>query len=150
MRRARHLVASAAVAVTAISTLAAGDATVAAVPRVRVTGAVLTGRAEVPGPGDPDGFGAAGVIVDTVGDKVCYVVAVRGIDTVLAAHIHRGAAGVAGPVVVPLEAPTDGLSAACADVEPALADEIAGGPRGFYVNVHTSAFPMGAVRGQLR
>ena len=148
MRRVRHLVAGAAVAITAITV---GDATTGAtVPRLRATGAVLRGANEVPGPGDPDGVGAAGVLIDTVRDRVCYFVTVHKIAPATLAHIHRGGRTVAGPVVVTFEAPADGFSRACVGVTSALADEIAGNPSGFYVNVHNAEFMGGAVRGQLR
>ena len=150
MRRARHLVAGAAVGIAAIGV---GDATsdAAAVHRIRATGAVLTGAVEVPSPGDPDGVGVAGVVVDTGRNKICYFVAVRGIADATAAHIHVGARGVAGPVVVALDPPSDGFSAACVNnVAPALAADIARNPQGYYVNVHNDPFRAGAIRGQLR
>lgn len=111
--------------------------------------AVLTGAAEVPGPGDPDGAGVAVVQVNPGREKVCYALAVRRVDEVVAAHIHRGAADVAGPIVVPLTAPAGGFSVDCATVDRELAAEIVSSPGDFYVNVHSAEFPAGAVRGQL-
>ena len=108
----------------------------------------LTGAAEVPGPGSPDGSGEA--IIDLIGgDVVCASVHVRGLDTPTKAHIHQAAAGVAGPIVVELPAPVFNHSFSCQNIDPALYDQIAANPAGFYVNVHTAAFPDGAVRGQL-
>lgn len=107
----------------------------------------LTGAAEVPGPGDPDGRGHANVRIKR--DRVCTTVVVKNIQAASAAHIHRGAAGTAGPVVVHLQAPSDGASSSCAHVDRALAVEIARHPGRFYVNVHNAAYPAGAVRGQL-
>ena len=65
------------------------------------------------------------------------------------AHIHRGATGAAGPVVVPLAAPADGSSEECKAIDKALAQELIQTPEAFYVNVHNATFPAGAVRGQL-
>src|SRR5918994_7899564 len=63
----------------------------------------LTGAAEVPGPGDPDASGTAFVSLNQGLGEVCFDLSWAGIDgTVTAAHIHVGAATVAGPVVVPL------------------------------------------------
>jgi hypothetical protein len=147
MRRARYLMGAAAVAVGAI---AAGDATPAAAEH-RPLHAFMTGRQEVPGPGDANGVGAAGVVIDTDTGRICYVLAVTNIEPATLAHIHRGAAGIAGPIVVHLQAPNArGFRAACTTADPALATEIANNPRGFYVNVHNDPFGNGAVRGQLR
>lgn len=109
----------------------------------------LTGAAEVPGPGDPDGSGSAALRVNPGLGEVCYTLTVAGIDPATAAHIHVGEAGVAGPVVVPLAPPTSGSSMACATVDRALALELVRDPAAYYVNVHNAQFPAGAVRGQL-
>jgi hypothetical protein len=110
--------------------------------------ATLRGDTGVP-PGDPDGFGYARVTIDLDAFTVCYQLSVAGTDTPIAAHIHEGGPGEAGPVVVPFEAPATGLSKGCVDVDPALAAMIVNNPHGYYVNVHTGAYPPGAVRGQL-
>jgi hypothetical protein len=110
--------------------------------------ASLSGAAEVPGPGDPDGTGAAAVTIDPTTGEICADLRVANVAPITAAHIHRGGPGVAGPVVVPLNAPNP-TSATCVMAAPALATEIATTPAGFYVNVHNAEFPGGAVRGQL-
>jgi hypothetical protein len=112
----------------------------------------LTGANEVPGPGDADGAGAATVsigVIDATTAEVCWDLAYSGIDAPAAAHIHRGAAGVAGPVVVDFGTPGATSHTGCVDVTIALAEEIRTTPAGFYVNVHNAAFPAGALRGQL-
>ncbi|HEX9946035.1 MAG TPA: CHRD domain-containing protein [Allosphingosinicella sp.] len=109
----------------------------------------LTGAAERPGPGDPDGTGTAVFRINPGQGRICYTLTVANIDPATAAHIHRAPATAAGPVVVPLEAPTDGSSEGCASVDRALAQEIIRNPEAFYVNVHNAAFRPGAVRGQL-
>ena len=113
--------------------------------------ATLTGLQEVPGPGDPDGTGTALVRVNATEARVCWELYARGIEPATAAHIHRGAAGSAGPPVVPLATPgADGRSEGCASVERGLAREMALRPYDFYVNVHNRPYPAGAIRGQLR
>ena len=57
MRRIRHLVAAGAVAVGAI---AVGDSGPVSADHRALSGRCSRERNEVPGPGDPDGFGAAG------------------------------------------------------------------------------------------
>lgn len=111
----------------------------------------LTGLQEVPGPGDPDGTGTAEVRVTAGEGQLCWNVYARQIDAATAAHIHRGAAGSAGPPVVTLTTPdAAGRSQGCATVDPALAREIATQSHNFYVNIHTAPHPAGAIRGQLR
>ena len=127
---------------------------VAAAPSFQRTDLEATlrgGAEEVPNPGDPDGTGAASVILDTSLGQACYGINVSNITLPAAAsHIHEGAAGVAGPVVVPFTAPdASGASSGCVAVEADLMQRIMQNPAGFYVNVHTSDFPGGAVRGQL-
>lgn len=109
----------------------------------------LDGKAEIPGPGDPDGSGTATLRINPGQSQVCYELTVKDIDTATAAHIHRGAVDVAGPVVVTLATPSSGSSKDCAEVARALAQELIKTPAAFYVNVHNAAFPAGAIRGQL-
>jgi hypothetical protein len=109
----------------------------------------MTGAAEVPGPASPTGAGTAGVMIDPDKGQVCFRLTVTGLDTPTMAHIHKGAVGVSGPPVVVLDAPATGMSQGC---KPVAADVIAAllaSPSDYYVNVHTAAFPKGAIRGQL-
>lgn len=108
----------------------------------------LTGAAEVPGPGDPDGRGLAVLRVDHDTGRICYVLTARRIEPATAAHIHIGPPGVAGPVVQGLAPPTDGVAVDCVD-NAALADAIVDDPGNYYVNVHNTPFPAGAIRGTL-
>ena len=109
----------------------------------------MTGAAERPGPGDPDGSGTAEFRVNAGQSRVCYTLSVSNIEPATAAHIHRAPPNAAGPVVVGLTAPTSGSSSGCAEVTRALAQELIRNPGAFYVNVHNAPFPGGAVRGQL-
>jgi hypothetical protein len=107
----------------------------------------LSGANEVP-PVLPAATGTANVLVG--GSMVAYLINTPGVTDQVAGHIHRGAAGVNGPVVVDF-APTfsGGVAAGVVSTTAATVTEILGGPTGFYVNVHTTTFPTGAVRGQL-
>ena len=111
--------------------------------------AEMNGASEVPGPGDPNGFGKAEIAINDAANSICTDLEVRDIGNVTAAHIHRGGSGVAGPPVVNLDPPDDNDSDDCDTVDDALVDEIRANPGGFYVNVHTDDYPDGAIRGQL-
>lgn len=112
--------------------------------------AALSGEAEVPGPGDPDGSGTFVSRINVGQEEICYNLSVIDIQDAFAAHIHRGAAGTTGGVVVTLATPdADGLASACTWVSRADAREIVTDPSGFYVNVHNPEYPAGALRGQL-
>ncbi len=115
----------------------------------RLLTTTLTGAEEVPGPGDPDGTGFAAVTVNPGQGVLCYELSVSGIALATDAHIHEAPPGEAGPVVVTLEAPTDGSSGGCIDVGRALAKDILKNPADYYVNVHNAEYPAGALRGQL-
>jgi hypothetical protein len=113
----------------------------------------FSGSTEVPGPGDEDGLGVAFVTFDSTTGEVCYEVAVANIELpAQAMHIHAAEAGASGGVVVPFPtAPNEeGVAMGCTTAEniEAIAD-LASDPEGYYVNVHTTDFPDGAIRAQL-
>jgi hypothetical protein len=147
MRRVRRAVLGSLLAVTMIA--ASDAAPVSANHPRRTVSTVMTGAKEAPNPGDPDGLGVAAVVVNVRLSQVCYLLAVTGIRPATMAHIHRGAVGVAGPIVVTLRPPSDGMSTGCIHIAKTLAAEIAHAPQRFYVNVHNRPFGAGALRGQL-
>ena len=114
----------------------------------------LTAEAEVPAPGPEGATGSALIVIDDETNEVCFELSIDGLgkgDAVIMAHIHTGAAGVAGGVVVPLftEPPTGEMTGCVQDVDPATIAGITADPAAYYVNIHTEQFPDGAVRGQL-
>ncbi len=111
----------------------------------------MTGEAEAPSAGEPVGTGTASIRVRRGQGQLCYTMQVRNITLpAAAAHIHRAGTGEAGPIVVPLRAPNaSGAASGCTAVARALVAQILGNRQGYYVNVHTTDFPGGAVRGQL-
>jgi hypothetical protein len=108
----------------------------------------LNGEEEVAA-GDPDGSGTAYVRIDSRVGLLCYTLRVRGIEPATAAHIHEAPPGVAGPVVVGLDAPTNGSSSGCERIGRELALEIITAPEDYYINVHNAPYPGGALRGQM-
>ena len=134
-------------AVLAVGLLSAG---VVLAAKTTLTATLTGGSAETPA-GDPNGSGTATITIDPVTRQVCWNITVTNIAPAVASHIHSGAAGVSGPVVVPLDvAGFTGSTTGCV-AAPAAADlaAILANPAGFYVNVHTADFPAGAIRGQL-
>lgn len=111
--------------------------------------ATLTGAAEVPGPGDADGTGTFKVTLNPGQNQICYELAVSNIAVATAAHIHTGAADVAGPVLVTLRTPSDGPVKECLALDREKIKLIIKKAGDYYVNVHNAEFPGGAVRGQL-
>lgn len=106
--------------------------------------ATLTGKVEVP-KGDPDGSGTAEVKI--TGTTVCWEIHTAKVGTIVAAHIHKGKAGAAGPVVVPFGKVYK--SKGCTTTLAAIAAAIKKSPGAYYVNVHNAKYPGGALRGQL-
>lgn len=117
-------------------------------------GAVLTGGQEVPGPGDPDGFGNATFTFNTDRTEITVESTFSGIGTeITGAHIHEAPAGVAAGVLIGfINAPvtiTNGRIKVTVASDPSTANRITSNPAGFYFNIHTPQFPAGAIRGQL-
>jgi hypothetical protein len=100
---------------------------------------------------EPNATGTAVLRIRRDDGLVCYRLHVANVTLpTAAAHIHRGAAGTNGPVVVGFTAPgADGNSSGCSPAAASLIDDIVGNPAGFYVNVHTKEHPAGAIRSQL-
>jgi CHRD domain len=102
--------------------------------------------------GDPDAIGGAIVIVNPVRDTVCFLARWAGIDgTVVAAHIHVAPAGAPGPVVVPLFAGSfegSDMTRGCVAAN-GWADDILANPSAYYLNIHSTVYPAGAIRAQL-
>jgi CHRD domain len=121
----------------------------------------LTGH-EVPGGGDPTGQGSTRLDLDPDHNLACFVVSWRQLDgAVTALHLHAAPRGHDGPPWIELftakhfsgahntvsgcvhvtgshkMSPRDKIQAVLHD------------PSGFYLNLHSTEFPHGALRGQL-
>ena len=103
-----------------------------------------------PGGGDPVGYGKAEISVADKLDQICWDINdLRGLDPITGAHVHKGAPGVNGPVVLTLKQAPEGGWKGCANKSEWTEDSLENNYAGFYVNVHTTAYPNGAIRGQL-
>jgi hypothetical protein len=112
----------------------------------------LSGQNEVP-PADPDGSGTADVTLKKKKGEVCFDITFQGIQNPVAGHIHKGGAGVNGPIKVLFFEDPNGLSSpisGCVDAKKNLIKKIGEKPKKWYVNLHTEDFPAGAIRGQLK
>lgn len=123
---------------------------------LQVLTADLNGENEV-GVGDPDGEGIMRVRLNPKANQICFGLKVRNVDTLTRAHIHRGVAGVNGPVevfffdtVIPDPIPVPGDLRGCVYASYETIKELSYAPYKFYINIHTEAYPAGAVRGQLQ
>ena len=106
----------------------------------------LYGTAEVP-PVDTPAYGTATVNVMANRDVVVTLSVVNMTPT--AAHIHEGAAGANGPVIVPLRKISDNAFVAADGARLTEAQYAAYKAGNTYLNVHSAKFPGGEVRAQI-
>lgn len=123
----------------------------------------LTVEAEVPAPNVPGDYAGSGSASATISDdesSVDYEVTFDGLTgPPVGAHIHFGAAGEAGGIILPLEHGDSPFSGTLTEADFTPVD---GGPQTFaealaairagdtYINIHTEMNPPGEIRGQLR
>jgi hypothetical protein len=109
-----------------------------------------TAAAVVPTPGPAGASGSATFTVNDSTGQICYQLSETGITAPEGAHIHQGAAGTVGPIVVVLDISklnTTGQS--CTASTPAIASAIIANPSNYYMIIHTMQYDAGAIRGQL-
>jgi hypothetical protein len=119
--------------------------------------AYLTGGLMAPGKrGDREGSGMALLWMPKIAGHACYNVSVDGTASVTEAHLHRTGADAPwpadGPVVANLQPFRENKSSGCLDDidnRVAVLRELRANPSAFYIDVHNSEFPGGALRGKL-
>ena len=131
----------------------------------------LSGGREVGSTGDRGGSGTIDLELYSASDApgvefpgepyVCYDLSTRNVGEIVGLHIHEVADGARnprranGPVVVSLlrdgdRSVVNGDGETCVPIEdPSILDGILADPGDYYVNLHTTEFPAGAIRGQL-
>jgi hypothetical protein len=134
----------AAIAAAALLLLAGG-----APASAQQAGVALVGAAQVP----PVETAATGIALIAVGEDgaVSGRIETRGIGQIIAVHVHAGAPGTNGPVVITLDKSSDGniwtipdgARLADADYRAYLAGHL-------YINVHSDEYKAGELRGQLK
>src|SRR3954447_16168784 len=108
--------------------------------------------------------GTATVVFDTVAQNLTYSVTYANLSAAATAgHIHAGAVGVAGPIILPFDPNPTGTSGSVSGVFTAasLTNNSTSGINTFtdlfnaamanelYANIHNSNYPAGEIRGQL-
>jgi hypothetical protein len=113
--------------------------------------------AQVPEGGDPEGRANATLRLDPEMELVCLTANWHGLaGNVTGLHVHRAPEGKIGPHHIEL-LNDENLAGAQNRVEFCVHPEgsantiqdVVDDPAGFYLNVHSTAFPKGAIRGQL-
>ncbi|MGH2828125.1 MAG: CHRD domain-containing protein, partial [Actinomycetota bacterium] len=145
---------------TGILVLSLGAWVVGVSAKTTVLRAGLNGDKEVSatgekGVGDPNGNGKAVVRIKVKRQRACFSLSWNRIVAPSMAHIHRGDADTAGPIVIPLfmtgdeAAPDDqdlpdtldSAGGCVTGVGKPLLRRIRNNPRDFYVNIHNDPFP---------
>ena len=112
----------------------------------------ISGDQEVPGPGDADGRASGTLSIDDATNLISWSFTYSNIANPAAMHIHTGAAGEGGGVLVPLNVEMGGeagtlVGSTTGDAANVMA--IVASPSDYYVNIHNGDFRPGAIRGQL-
>jgi CHRD domain len=153
--------------VVALAFVAAGCSSSSSSPSTTPTKptftAALSAANEVPPitNAESGGRGDATITIDQTAATVTFVVNLSGLPAgtpINIAHIHEGAAGVAGSVRVAttlaagqvvLASGSGSFTSVASGVDAALMQAIINNPAGYYFNAHSTLNPGGVVRGQL-
>jgi len=122
-----------------------------AAPAVKTLSVQLVGSAEAPTSGDPDGTGKGTVRFDDAKKAICVDLTVDKLDPIAAVHLQQGQPGQPGPIVVPLPSPPGAGTSitGCAAIDDVRYAAVKAKPEMYFINVRTTAYPAGAIRGQL-
>src|SRR5829696_2672141 len=105
----------------------------------------LSGSQEVP-PVASTATGGCMIDLDQV-NATATITCVHNVVNATVMHIHRGAAGVNGPIVFDLGDPASPVTVTWSGMTPGdIADMLAGN---LYINIHTAGRPSGEIRGQI-
>ena len=97
--------------------------------------------------GSPTAHGIVNLNLKSGAGQVCWTFQLAGVSQPLAAHIHKGRAGVSGPVFIALGKTYKAKG--CVSAPKKMIEAVESNPNGYYVNVHNAKFPGGIVRGTL-
>jgi hypothetical protein len=149
MSRFSKLARVAAVAVVVTTALASTPA-IAAISYPVQLKVAATGSMETASKGSLIGSGSGTFTVNKSKKLFCYNIKSRGLTGINGSHIHKGAAGVDGVVVIVLnKKKINKVGSTCVKSSASVLADISMNPSNYYFNIHTAKFPAGAVRGQL-
>ncbi|HEX8207963.1 MAG TPA: CHRD domain-containing protein [Solirubrobacteraceae bacterium] len=115
----------------------------------------LSGAANLPSPGDPNATGTGSVSVYPAQDRLCWTLNGSNLGQGVELHLHRGTRNEQSLVVTTVSLMTDplrtpGSISGCLYVNRrSILNEIVARPYMFYMALHNTEFPGGALRGQL-
>jgi hypothetical protein len=119
--------------------------------------AILKGKNEVPGPGDPTGTGKVGLVLNAKKARVCFTLSVSDLAPITAGFIVEGGRDEVGEVTLRLFKDAGGLDGdgsfdqrCLRKVDKKLIRSIASEPDRYFVNIRNNEYPDGAVRGPLK
>jgi hypothetical protein len=106
----------------------------------------------VPVPPNTEGAGSFAAQSNVGQGRICWRITETGLTDITAAHIHYRTGAEARQVAVPLTLPTPFSAPAtgCVNAPRGLVRQILQHPGLFYVNVHTTTYPDGAISGMLK
>jgi len=106
----------------------------------------------VPVPPNSEGAGSFAAQSNVGQGRICWRITETGLSGITAAHIHYRTGAKARQGAVPLTLPTPFSTPAngCVDASRGLVRQILQHPGLFYVNVHTTTYPDGAISGMLK
>ena len=114
-------------------------------PNVTFT-ATLNGASEAPTPTPSTATGTATLVYNST-TKIFTITVTHNIAAPTNGHIHKGAVGVSGPPVFPFTTFTSPIVYTSAALDAAQEHDLYDGL--YYVNIHTTAYTAGEIRGQL-
>ena len=147
--RTRAVIPALALAAALVATVGASARPQATTIQIRT---VMNAAQEVPSPtgavSDARGTFSATITKSDTGGSISWQMSFNGLTAnAIAAHIHTGAVGSPGPVVLALCGPCTSPASGTGALTQATLDAIQAGTA--YVNVHTPTNPGGEIRGQL-
>lgn len=111
--------------------------------------ATLTGAEVVTSRGDPDGYARAQLSISDELNQICYDVGdIRNLAPITSLTINRARRGQVGPAVLRVERANEGVWKNCVNRAEWLEQSLEYAPGAYYIQISTTEFPNGAIRGQ--